>query len=275
MYGFVGASRDNAGEGITVLNGQVGDIMFFRQHVHDVIALALANKSNAADAPHKRVKRFLPTVAPFFLAIARGSLNTAVMMDTVLAISPISGPPLEEVVKRIVEKVGKPAKQDKQVSRQDIDIDESYPIHIDVGGEGPLEVNGLVTGFEDAINLNDVTHVTVFPNGGPIPFLVQVRNWGGNLKYPFVDNFADQLTMIGSPLTPTNADEMVRVIKPTGTIDVWIDSDSEPKFDKELERMARALKSHVRTPEQLDRFKDNQIFIHRQIVANKHGHDDL
>jgi hypothetical protein len=39
--------------------------------------------------------------------------------------------------------------------------------------------------------------------------------------------------------------------------------------------MARALKSQVRTPEELDRFKDNGAFTRRQIVANKNGHDEL
>lgn len=270
MYGFVGASEDNAG-GITILNGQVGDIMFFRQHVHDVIALALANKTSD-DAPHKRVKRFVPLVAPFFLAIAWGALNTATVMDTVRQISPISGPPLQMVVDKIVEKVGKPAQQGKQVSRQDIGIDENYPIHIDVGGKGPLD-HGLVTGFEDAINLNAVTHVTMPGKGhsDPIPFLVQVWDWGGNRRYPFVDNFADKITMMGCPLSSVNADEMVRVIKPTGTIDVWIDD----AFNGQLEKMARALKSHVCTPEGLDRFKDNRVFTHRQIVANKNGHNEL
>jgi len=136
-----------------------------------------------------------------------------------------------------------------------------------------LEVRGLVTGFTDAINLNAKTHVTVIPNGGPIPFLVRVANWGGNPKYPFVNDFADKLTMIGSPLTATNADEMVRVIKPTGTIDVWI--QDTPEYNQRLESMARALKSHVRTPKELDRFKNNDVFIRRQIVANKNGRSDL
>ncbi|KAF8328294.1 hypothetical protein F5887DRAFT_1188517 [Amanita rubescens] len=220
MYGFVGASEDNAG-GITVLNGQVGDIMFFRQHVHDVTALALANKSTSADVPHERVMRFVPPLVPAFLSIAWAALNTAVVMDTVRAITSV--PSLQDVVNRIVDRVGKPAEKDKRVSRQDIGIDENYPIHIDVDGEGPLDDHGLVSGFQDAINLNTADHVAVFRNGGPIPFLVQVRN----NEYPFVDNFADKLTMFGSTLTATGADEMVRIIKPTGTIDFWINVTPE------------------------------------------------
>jgi hypothetical protein len=169
MYGFVGASQDNAGEGITVLN--VGGITFFQRHVHDVVALALAHKLNSAGAPHKRVrKRFVPLVVPFFLAIIWAALNIAVVMATVPVISPMSGPSLQVVVDRIVGKVGKPANQGQQVSRQDIGIDENYPIHIDVGGEGPLMHDGLVTGFEDAVNLNAVNHVTVVANA-------QSRSW--------------------------------------------------------------------------------------------------
>lgn len=106
-----------------------------------------------------------------------------------------------------------------------------------------------------------------------IPYLVKVASWSTNPGCPFADNFADQIVMMGSPLTPKNADEMVRVIKPTGTIDVWISDD----FEDTLKDMAKRLKSFVRTPKELDRFSHNgrTWFTRRQIVANKNGHDEL
>ncbi|KAJ3538267.1 hypothetical protein NM688_g6545 [Phlebia brevispora] len=275
MYGYIGACTDSNGN-LSVLNGQVGDIMFFRQHIHDVIALALANKPVTAHANHKVEERALvfPFLLPIFLILAYEVVSTAIITLTLEQTFP-STPDVKRVVAAICAAVGVPAGPGKQVTRADIHIDDNFPIVLDIGGEGPTSHLGLVTGFEGAINVNDRTTVST-TSGSPIeiPDLVLVKSWATNPGYPFADNFADRIVMMGSPLTPKGASEMVRVIKPTGTIDVWIDGMYLPI----LEDMARRLKSSLRTAtRELDKFQHNghEWFIRRQIVANKNGNDDL
>ncbi|EGN92351.1 hypothetical protein SERLA73DRAFT_164129 [Serpula lacrymans var. lacrymans S7.3] len=269
IYGFIGASRSDDGESLNILDGAVGDVFFFQQHIHGIIALALSDKLRAE---HNRPRRVLFLVIPAFLVLAYGAVSTAVIATTLKQTTPQLAPDLQVIVDRIVQVVGKPARPGAQVSRDQIGLDEKYPITIDIGGEGPLNQDGLVTGFHGAINVNAVEKVTV-GGSGKIPYLVMVQPWPTNPKYPFADNFADTITMIGAPLTPTNADEMVRVIKAEGVIDVWIDDS----FIPQLESMARKLKSSVNTPDQLDRFEGNgkTFFQRRQIKANKNGKDEL
>lgn len=270
MYGLVGACTGPSGQ-LSVLNGQVGDVMFFRQHIHNVIALALANKSVTREGDQRVERGLIPLFMPFLLILAFGVVQTAVVTMTLHDMRPET-PTLQEVVDRIVNKVGRPAASGKRVTRTDINIDDDYPITLDVGGEGPLNVSGLVTGFDGAININEMEDVSVGVKA-KIPYLVMVQKWATNPGYPFADNFADKIVMMGCPLTPKNADEMVRVVKPTGTIDVWIDDSYLSTFQD----MARRLKSYVRTPKDLDRFSHNghSWFTRRQIVANKNGKDDL
>ncbi|KAJ3556334.1 hypothetical protein NM688_g2085 [Phlebia brevispora] len=269
MYGYIGACNDTNGK-LVVLDGQIGDVMFFRQHIHNVIALALANKPVTAQGDQEKAV-FIPLLIPFFLILAYGAISTAVIASTLKETKPDT-PSLDDVVNRIVLKVGRPAAPGLQVKRSDIGIDDDYPITLDVGGEGPLNVSGLVTGFEGAININEMEDVSVGVTA-KIPYLVMVQKWATNPGYPFAENFADKIVMMGCPLTPKNADEMVRVVKPTGTIDVWIDDSYLPT----LQDMARRLKSYVRTPKDLDRFSHNgqSWFTRRQIVANKYGKDEL
>ncbi|EGN98695.1 hypothetical protein SERLA73DRAFT_181294 [Serpula lacrymans var. lacrymans S7.3] len=270
MGGFVGSEYPNK-----ALDGQISDIMFFKQHVHHVVALALANKLD--DGNYKR-KKVIYSLIPAFLAIAYGAISTPAIMSALEGLTEDPLPSLQNVVNTISELVGKPARSGVQVSRKDIGINEEYPIVIDVGGEGPLDHHGLAAGFESAINVNTKDYVEV---GGrayiPISNLILVRSQGsGPDSYPtlpFADNFADIVTMVGRPLDLPTTNEIVRIIKSTGTINIWTDESFLPL----LEDMAKKLKSYVCTPNGLDRFvAGGNAFPKRwQIIANKDGNHSM
>ena len=90
---------------------------------------------------------------------------------------------IQEVVRRIYSHVGLAPgaiiPDGTKVSREDIGIDDSVVVHIDVGGEGPVRSGRLATGFQEAINLQapagsmDGAHQTQ-PPYGLIPNLVRM-----------------------------------------------------------------------------------------------------
>ena len=266
LAGYIGANLAPSTGQLVILEGQIGDVMLFRQHVHSMIARVLANQPPAPGDLIRRKRFALPVLIPLFIILAYEVISVGVIYD-ILEQSPTPLPSLETVVSRIVDKVGKPARPGAQASRADCGVDDQYPIVLDIGGEGPLE-DGIVTGFPDVINVNDKDKATNRPYG-PIPFLVKVANWATNPGYPFVDNFADKLTMIGCPMTEKNISEFARVIKPGGTIDLWVD-DFVPGG---IDRLAKMLNSTVTYPIDEDRFKGNAVggvwFKRRQIRANK------
>lgn len=113
-----------------------------------------------------------------------------------------------------------------KITRKDIGIDSTYRIHLDVGGEGYKKSEGYVSGFVNAININDKDKQTSPPYGN-IPNLVKVADWGTNPLYPFADGFADYITMQGAPLTQTNVQEITRCLRPGGDVALWIDLNSQ------------------------------------------------
>lgn len=159
MFGYIGACSASDGS-LNVLDGQIGDVLFFRQHVHNVLALALANKPVTSEEEHARARRavFIPLLLPAFLILAYGAVSTAILA-AILQELDSDTPELEEIVSRIVQQVGSPARPGAQVKRSDIGVSDDYPITLDIGGEGPLEVEGLITGFEGAINVNAMDKV--------------------------------------------------------------------------------------------------------------------
>jgi hypothetical protein len=267
MAGYIGAAALPSTGDLVILQGQIGDVMFFKQYSHNMVARALANLPEDGDIS-RRVSPLIPLILPLFIILAFEVVCIGVVLDVMDKKMPQPPPSLDTVVSRIIEKVGFPARPGAQASRRDLQIDESYPIVLDVGGEGPLESNGFVTGFPDVININDKDMATNSPYG-PIPLLVKVRDWAGNPGYPFVENFADRMVMIGCPMTEKNISEFARVIKPRGTIDLWV-IDYVPGG---VERLAKMLKSTVTFPEETDRFKGNgqppDWMQRRQIRANK------
>lgn len=135
----------------------------------------------------------------------------------------------------------------QMVSRSDIELAAGVRVHVDVGGEGPIDSSGIRSGFRDSINLQaadggvgDGTHQTQPPND-PIPNLVRMASW--SQAYPFADGFADYVTMQNAPLTQNNVDEIVRVINPdTGEIALWVDVEM---WQDNIETLASRLKARI------------------------------
>lgn len=179
---------------------------------------------------------------------------------------PTTPPTVQQVVDRIVQKVGSPASPGARASRSDAGIDGSYNILLDIGGEGRLTVDGMVSGNLAAINVNDKDRVSVAgPQGStPIGQLVMVQSWASDPEYPFVDGFADMIMMMGAPLTSKNVQEIARVIREGGEINLWI-SDS---FTQAMNDLAALVGSFVETPpEASDAF--NVPFQFHRIRAGK------
>lgn len=121
-------------------------------------------------------------------------------------------------------------KGNKKVSRQDMKIQEQK-IHLDLGGEGYHEADGIVSGFRTAINLNAQEKDSQYPEL-KIPHLVLV-DW--SQPYPFADGFADYITMQGAPLTTHNINEIARMLRKGGKVGLWIDRD---RYQEKIEDLA-------------------------------------
>ncbi|QBR83607.1 hypothetical protein E3983_04090 [Legionella israelensis] len=143
-----------------------------------------------------------------------------------------------EIVAKIREIVGTPADPKVRVSRKDLNLDNDYFIHLDIGGEGYNEHMGYFSGFTTSINVN-ATEYQSNDYGMRIPNLVRLKSWFTNPSYPFSDGFADYITMQNAPLTSKNIDEIARCLRPGGVVELWISED----WKKEIERLARKLHS--------------------------------
>ncbi|WP_296428467.1 hypothetical protein [Yoonia sp.] len=127
-----------------------------------------------------------------------------------------------------------------EVSREDLGISDDTHVHVNIGGEGPVDSYGLQTGFDGAINLQaadgiigDGTHQTQ-DTSVPIPNLVRVESW--DQDFPFAEGFADTITMQNAPLYDHNVEQIARMInKDGGTISLWIDRDA---FGGNVEKLA-------------------------------------
>lgn len=104
----------------------------------------------------------------------------------------------------------------------------SYPA---ISGEAYLDLGGFVSRcdhYQCALTPSEPSIPTVaapgHSYGAPIADLIALQPWSTNPGYPFVDNFADQLAMIRASLTTTNIQEMSRVIRNGGGINLWIDA---------------------------------------------------
>jgi len=208
----------------------------------------------------------------FILAIGTWALASIATLLCV-AIGQCGGsgtPAIQTVVNNIRNKVGVPARSGAQATRADAGIDASYPITLDVGGEGPKpwdgsgSFHGLVTGFPSAINLNDKIQTTGGPPTRDIPLLVQVASWGTNPGYPLAAGFANYVTMQGCPLTDTNVAQMASVVAPGGKIGLWIDQGAH---QSQINALAASLKT---TPQYNapDEFNGNAGFP-KTLLVNK------
>ena len=155
---------------------------------------------------------------------------------------------------------------DVRVTRKSLGISSTnyYCIHLDIGGEGFHKCNhNMVSGFHDAININDKdTHSQ--PPFGKIPLLVKVPAWTTDPSFPFEDSFADYITMQGTPFTDKTVYEIARCLRYGGEVGLWIDAD---EYDDRIRKLAGMLYS---TPEfnADDEFKGQAGFGKVRIVAN-------
>ena len=83
-------------------------------------------------------------------------------------------------------------------------------VHIDtcIGGEGYHYVDGVMSGFEDSLNIQSteqggrqIHEKDSQPPHDLIANLVRLRTWETQWPIPFVDEFADYITIQGAPLT--------------------------------------------------------------------------
>lgn len=269
---YVGGFKASFDESFVMLDGAVSDLMFMTQHVHQPTINMLANLSSSDQLEAKAM--LIVFLIPVFIIILAGVTQVGIEHQMLEQASPTPPPTLEQIVQNIRNIVGVPATPGAQVSRAQVNIPDDYPILIDVGGEGPLNIGGFVTGFDGSISLNEMATVTTGgfgPHiGKPIANVVQVQLWITNPGYPFTDNFADKIAMIGSPLTQKNIDEMARVIRDGGEINLWVDSAFLPAMGQ----LAQRLHSVVEIPGEIQEFQNNGVpditwFVHRRIIAHK------
>ncbi|MDN3358535.1 hypothetical protein, partial [Actinomadura sp. DC4] len=109
--------------------------------------------------------------------------------------------------------------------------------------------------------------------GKAIPNLVELLPWDTNPGLPFDNEFADAISVIDMPLTERNIEEIARVIRDGGTIDLWV----EDKSASAVAELASRVGSTVQTPPDLPEFTgngkrhDGTWFTLRRIVAHKAG----
>lgn len=98
-------------------------------------------------------------------------------------------------------------------------VDCSVPL-LDVWGEGRIVDVDMVTGFEDALNLNNISQQV--SNGansyGAILRMVPINDYNAP-KFPISDGLVSYITLMGAPITTDTAKEMYRVLnKNTGVV---------------------------------------------------------
>ena len=254
------------------LNGDVGDVLFSKTYADSKI-VQLLNDSEEMKQDFLRIKHCeaIPLVVALPLIAIAGIISLVsqiALANKVLSEEKNSATPtVAEVAAKVRKEVGSPAQPGRQVGRSDIGIDGNYPIHLDVGGEGPIDLNGIETGFQAAININDTRTCTVCTvKDQPIPNLVLVQSWSTNPGYPFKDDFADYITIMNAPLTNKGVEEMARVVRPDGKIGLWIDQE---RFKEQISNLATKLDT---TPiyNARDDFHGKAGFTKILIIANKY-----
>ncbi|MNH01747.1 hypothetical protein D4100_08510 [Serratia inhibens] len=91
---------------------------------------------------------------------------------------------------------------------------------LDVWGEGRIVEGDIITGFDNALNLNKYTQkISNGPNKNqPIPQQVMVFDYDYP-QFPVSDGAVQFVTLMGAPMTTVTAQEIVRVLNPnTGVV---------------------------------------------------------
>ena len=263
----------------STLNGLIGDLFVFETSVDqsgvDVLSgIEVFPSTDDAEDKYdlKNHARFLglPFVLiaiPVFVAIL--GIGIGLYWTSQAQKQPSKPPRLspQQIIDSIVAKIGRPATCDASrfVARIDIGIDQSYNIHLDIGGEGYHTYGGVESGFEGAINLNTQENDSQPPHG-KIPLLILLpggTSWNPPPQYPFREGFADYITMQGVPLTDMNVNEMARCLRPGGLIELWID----PNFRSQIDNLARKLNT-APDYDSFDQFRGRAGYGKVRIVSN-------
>lgn len=188
-------------------------------------------------------------------------------------------PPLASVYANIIKKVGKLSTRDPSLfaTRQDMGIDDSYPLHIDLGGEGHFRAYGITSGFVNAINVNARENDS--QRHKPIPMLVHVIEWIKDPPIPLADGTVNYITMQGAPLTEKNLSEIERVLAPGGRVGLWIALEVPVTPDgktnqEQAERLASLLESKVQY-NCTDEFGGEYSFAKICIIDGRNPHKEL
>jgi hypothetical protein len=121
------------------------------------------------------------------------------------------------------------SRADYYQARQQIDQGSDYcpgpdtSVHLDLGGEGPHELERVYSCFAGALNLNAATAITTSSTGQEIPIPNHIPVDFAR-RYPICDNSIDLITLEGAPLTAHNVHEISRMIRPGGLI--WVTDTS-------------------------------------------------
>lgn len=268
-YFGVGGYQADFSHQAVILNGAVGDLLVFSQHVHQPTAGMLADTGQADGdlvAPGLAI-----LLVPLFLLVAAAVVRIEAEHQILEQIPQPDPPkPMSGYVEAIRNAVGVPAAPGKQVSRSDIGLNPRYGILLDIHGEGGVDLGGFVTGFKEAINVNaprterDARPPTVTVpgslQGSPISNLVELRPWSTSPGFPFADNFADRLTVIQSEVTDKDVREIARVIRNGGIINLWVD---QAAYGEQIKDLAARLNSTAKREEEVTTFQSNKDELRR------------
>jgi hypothetical protein len=106
---------------------------------------------------------------------------------------------------------------------------------LDVWGEGRIDDEGFITGFDNSLNLNKNTQmISNGPKKGqPIPQQVAVFNYDYP-QFPLADGAVQFVTMMGALVVTVTAQEIVRVLNPkTGVVILYDPSSSDIRIFEE------------------------------------------
>jgi len=150
-------------------------------------------------------------------------------------------PSYENLSQMITKLAGSPSDGNNKVTRDKLSILCSQKIHLDVLGEGLYrahpEKEGLLSGFEQSLNINYRSQQTLQPRD--IPNLIHIREL--TTSWPLSNGFSDYTTLVDFPLVDSKMSlisELARTARCPGTLAFWNQPDQLPHIEslrKELE----------------------------------------
>lgn len=137
---------------------------------------------------------------------------------------------------------------------------------LDVWGEGRIEAQQIVTGFDEALNLNlNSQFVSNGVNRGcAIPNLVPVTDWD-EPDFPINHECVQNITLMGAPITGRVSYEMCRVLKLDGRIYLYDPNENDLKT---FETIASQQVEKIDTPDLPSPFNQincGQVHVYKKI----------